>query len=345
MKRFLITFSIFLLSVAAAQAAPVKLLHLCSTPDGATGVSATYLAEVASKYNVATIQTSCGKTLTKTMRQVAEGKADITASPFILNFLMMKGLGPYAGLGKKKGAELADNLRVLYSYDIAMFFLVAFEAKGIDNWEKLRGKTIFNGPPRGGATTTAKGIIFHVTGMKEGKGYNAKHVSWPQANSIFLDGGVDASVRPGNNPPQWIPIYEAAGKIVIVSVPKAKYESKGFQKLINGPGSVPVILPIKDLNWGKTRIISEDGYFRTMSQTAGDVVHKNMSKSLAKKLTAAFIKDLDQLRKKTPWAPGALYGNTDLKRMGYCKVGAKFHPGAVEAWEEAGRKIPDCAKP
>ena len=74
---------------------------------------------------------------------------------------------------------------------------------------------------RGGATTTAKGIIFHVTGMKEGKGYNAKHVSWPQADSIFLDGGVDASVRPGMNPPQWIPIYEAAGKVVIVSVPKA----------------------------------------------------------------------------------------------------------------------------
>ena len=53
MKRFLITFAMFLLSVAAAQAAPVKLLHLCSTPDGATGVSASYMAEVASKYNVA----------------------------------------------------------------------------------------------------------------------------------------------------------------------------------------------------------------------------------------------------------------------------------------------------
>ena len=166
MERFLIIGLMLLFSATATQAAPVKLTHLCATPDGATGVSASYLAEVAAKYNVATIQTSCGKTLTKTMQQVAEGKADITASPFILNFLMMKGLGPYAGLGKKKGAELAGNLRVLYSYDIAMFYLVAFESKGIDNWEKLRGKTIFNGPPRGGATTTAKGIIFHVTGMK-----------------------------------------------------------------------------------------------------------------------------------------------------------------------------------
>ncbi len=61
MKRILITFSMFFLSVAVAQAAPVKLTHLCATPDGATGVSASYLAEVAAKYKIATIQTSCGK--------------------------------------------------------------------------------------------------------------------------------------------------------------------------------------------------------------------------------------------------------------------------------------------
>ena len=101
------------------------------------------------------------------MQQVAEGKADISASPFILNFLMKKGLGPYAGLGKKKGAELADNLRLLYSYDIAMFFLVAFESKGIDSWEKLRGKTIFNADkslplslPSPGKTIFRFGICF-----------------------------------------------------------------------------------------------------------------------------------------------------------------------------------------
>ena len=101
------------LGLGSAGAQGVKLVHLCATPDGATGVSASYLAEVASKYKIATIQTSCGKTLTKTMLQVAEGKADISASPFILNFLMKRGLGPYSGLGKKKGAELAGNLRIL----------------------------------------------------------------------------------------------------------------------------------------------------------------------------------------------------------------------------------------
>ena len=330
----------------AISAHSVTLTHKCASKSGATGLSSSHLAEVAAANKIATIQVSCGKTLTKTMKQLAEGKIDLTASVFILNKLMSKGVGPYSALGKEKGAKLADNIRILYSYHIApMFVLISFQAKGIDSWDKIRGKTIFNGPPRGGALTAARALIRFATGMSEGKGYTGKQVVWGSANALFLDGGVDAAVRPGNNPPTWIPQYIAAGKLNIVSFPKAKFNSKGFQKFVRGPGNVPVVLPISGLKFGGAKVISEDNMFRTLSQTAGDVVNKSMSKTLAKKLTAAFIKNLGELRKKTPWAPGALYGSTDNAEMGYCKVGVKFHPGAVEAWEEAGRKIPDCAKP
>ena len=67
MKKLLLASALGAFTFSSAQAANVKLTHLCATPDGATGVSAKYLAEVAAKYNVATIQTSCGKTLTKTI--------------------------------------------------------------------------------------------------------------------------------------------------------------------------------------------------------------------------------------------------------------------------------------
>ena len=345
MKRRLIAGLAVLFLATTAQAKSVKLIHMCAANEGVTGVVATYLAEVASANNIATIQSSCGKTLTKTMQAVAEGKVDISASPFILNFLMAKGLGPYSGLGKEKGRKYADNLRILYSYNIAMYFLVSFQAKGIDSWDKIRGKTIHNGPPRGGALTTARALVRFATGMSEGKGYTGKQVVWGSANALFLDGGVDASVRTGSNPPPWIYQFLAAGKLNIVSFPKAKFNSKGFQKFAHGPGNVPVVLPISGLKFGGAKVISEDNMFRTITQTAGDAVNKSMSKTLAKKLTAAFIKNLGELQKKTPWAPGALYGSTDNAEMGYCKVGVKFHPGAVEAWEEAGRKIPACAKP
>ena len=34
-----------------------------------------------------------------------------------------------------------------------------------------------------------------------------------------------------------------------------------------------------------------------------------------------------------------MYGQTDDKIMGYCKAGVKFHPGAIEAYKEAGVSI------
>jgi TRAP-type uncharacterized transport system substrate-binding protein len=114
---------------------------------------------------------------------------------------------------------------------------------------------------------------------------------------------------------------------------------------LNGPGNKPKVFPIKSVNWGKANIISEDNMMRTLVNTSGDAVNKNMPKALAKKLTAAFIKSIPDLNRKAPWVSAALYGETDDKKMGFCAVGVKFHPGAIEAFEEAGRKIPACAKP
>ena len=53
--------------------------------------------------------------------------------------------------------------------------------------------------------------------------------------------------------------------------------------------------------------------------------------------------------RKVPFAKGQLYGTIDAKKMGICFKGGKiptikFHPGAVQAWEEAGHKVPACAR-
>ena len=317
-----------------------------SQPGGAADISAKNLAEVAAANNIATIQVQVGQVLTKTVQQVAEGKTDLTAGPFILKFLLGKGLGPYSGLGKEKGAALADNIRILYPYYLATFYLISFQSTGIDSYEKLRGKTVHNGPPRGGALILARQIIQATTGMKDGKDYQGKQIAWGQANSIFLDRSVDATVRPGTNPPSFLPVMMAAGKINVVSVPKSKFEGPGWQKLVKSPGRAPIVFPVKSLgDFGdKANFITEDGIFRTVGDVAGDMVSKNMDKELAKKLTAAYIKGLPNLFKKTPFAKGQRFGEVDDKVFGMCKAGIKFHAGAVEAWEEAGFKIDDCAK-
>ena len=90
-------------------------------------------------------------------------------------------------------------------------------SKGIDSWDKLKGKTIFNGPPRGGATT-AKAII--AGWDEEGDGYTANTFHGPKQIQSSWMGALQKEMT-CNNLPTWIPIYEAAGQINIVSVPKA----------------------------------------------------------------------------------------------------------------------------
>ena len=75
------------------------------------------------------------KTLTNSIQNVAEGKTDIAGTPYILPFLMSRGVGPYGSLGKEKGAELAGNLRAVNPFVLGIFFLFAYDSKGIGGWE------------------------------------------------------------------------------------------------------------------------------------------------------------------------------------------------------------------
>ena len=105
MKRILLATLAASFVAGGAQAQNLKLTMTAGGIGGATDIAARNLAEVASANKIATIQVQVGKTLTKTLRDVAEGKTNITAGANVLPFLMSRGLGPYSGLGKENGKE------------------------------------------------------------------------------------------------------------------------------------------------------------------------------------------------------------------------------------------------
>ena len=77
-------------------------------------LTATSLVEQASQRDIANIQLKEGQTATNYLPLLAEGKIDLAGGPFILPFLMTKGAGPFAKMGKEKGAELGANIQLLY---------------------------------------------------------------------------------------------------------------------------------------------------------------------------------------------------------------------------------------
>jgi len=336
-----------LISVSAS--AEVNLTSQTAGAGTAVALNATALVEYAAERGIANIQLKDGQTGTVYMQAVAEGKVDIVNGPFILPFLMTRGAGPYGKLGKEKGAELGKQIRLLYPYTLSVFYLYAFDAKGIESWDDLKGRKVLNGPPRGAATSNSRALIQLVTGMKADKDYESVTVNWNQIPAAMIDGTADAAVITALFPGPRVTRIGASGAMKAISLPKDKFESEAGQKLLNKPGSIAFTIPVKDaqakLGDGWT-VVSEDDTFRGMAVTGGDMVNASMDEEIAYQLTKAHIENLDKIKALAPFMSSINLGVLDPKVAGLCGPNpVKFHPGAVRAWEEAGHSVPDCAKP
>ena len=335
------------LSFASAAFAQANLTAETANAAGVPGNTVLALGEAASGAGIANIQVATGQTLTNSIQNTAEGKTDITAAPFILPFLLSRGAGPYAKLGKEKGAELAGNLAVLYTYRLGTFTLSAYNSSSVKGWGDLESKTVYNGPPRGGALTNARAVVKLVTGLEDGEGYTGVQVNWDQAVKTMTDGSADAFVLPSSFPDGRHTRAVASGGMTMWSMPKDVFDSEAVQKYMQAPGSGRVEIPLSDAIQAEgVTVVSEDDMFRGVATVGGEVVRKEMDEELAYQLTKAFLDNLDATKAKAPFLPNAALGEIeDLATTGMCgAMPLKYHPGAVRAWEEAGFTVPDCAK-
>ncbi len=329
---------------ATGAMAQTNLTAETASPGGATHLAPSHLVEIAGTSGIANIQLTVGQTLTNSIQNVAEGKTDIASTPHILPFLMSRGVGPYGSLGKEKGAELAGNLRAIYPYTLGIFFLFAYDAKGVSGWDDVEGRKIFNGPPRGGALNNARSMIQIITGLKDGDGYEGMQSNWGQAASVISSGEPDAVVLPELFPGSRLSTVAAAGKMTGWSMPKDAYDSEAMQKYMQAPGSAPVLMNLAELSeimgedW---TFVSEDDTFRAFATIGGDVVHKDMDEELVYTLVSAYVASVEDLKAKAP------YGNTvnfDNPMLGMCGANPiQYHPGAARAWRDAGYTLEDCA--
>lgn len=344
LKNSIISFTIFACVIGTSAQSQVNLTAETTTPGGATYLSPAHLAEIAGTRGIANIQLTDGQTLTNSIQNVAEGKTDIATSPYVLPFLMSRGLGPYGSLGVERGAELAENLRVINPFTLGIYFLTAYDSKNLGGWNDLKDRKIYNGPPRGGALSNARSIIKIVSRLKEGEDYEGIQVNWGQATKLVVSREPDAIVIPlvfrGSN----LSTMVAAGAITSWSIPKAAHEGEAMQKYMATPGSTPFIMPMADLkgimgpDW---RFISEDDMFRGVAMIGGSVVHKNMDDALVYSLVSAYVATLQQLIAKAPYGDTV---NFDVPMQGMCGANpVKYHPAAARAWREAGFDLDDCA--
>ena len=351
MNKILYPVAAFAFTVALAPIATseAQQLNLSAEVPGPTSVPTNvmdHMADVLGEQKIANLQVTKGQTLTNSIRNVAEGKTDISSAPIILPFLLARGVGPYAKVGKERGAELAANLRALYPYHAGGFYAVFYTNKGFRGWDDLKGKTIWNGPPRGAALNNARATMVMAAGLEDGKNYNGVQQNWGQLPTTLVDGSVDAFMIPATFPHPFFTTMSAAGKITVLSVPKAKMEGDLGKRLFSVPGNIPIVIDRKDMGYEDSMtLVSEDGKVRTLGTAFTDVVHKEMPFELVKAIVDAHIATLDKLKKRTAFMSHVGLGEMDPVKSGFCgKSQLKYHPGAAAAWKEAGFELPACAQ-
>jgi len=334
---------------ASTAMAQVNLVSNTAGAGTAVALTATSLVEYAAERGIANIQLKDGQTGTNYVQALGEGKIDIANGPFILPFMLQRGVGPYSNLDKDVAKELGSSIAVLYPYTLSVFIMYAFDSKGIEGWNDVAGLKILNGPPRGAASNNSRALLQLFSGLKAGDDYESVLVNWNQMPAAMIDGSADVAVITTGFPGPRVTQIGAAGAMSAYSLPKDIFESEAGQKLLNKPGSVAFSVPVAELEavmgegW---TINSEDDTFRGMAVTGGDFVNKSMDEEVAYQLTKAHIENLDNIVAKAPFLSTLNFGNLDPKVAGLCGPNpVKFHPGAVRAWEDAGHAIPDCAKP
>ncbi|KNG95115.1 TAXI family TRAP transporter solute-binding subunit [Pseudaestuariivita atlantica] len=333
---------------AGGAAAQANLTAETAAATGVPGNTVLALGEFAAAAGVADIQVATGQTLTNSLQNTAEGKTDVTASPFILPFLLQRGAGPYAKLGPEAGAELADRLAVLYTYRFGVFTLSAYDSSRVKGWDDLAGATVYNGPPRGAALTNARGVAKIATGLDDGDGYSGVQVNWDQGVKTMTDGTADAFILPSSFPDGRHTRAVAAGRMTMWSYPRAIFESEAAQKYMKAPGSGRVEMPLADAVQPEgVTVVSEDDTFRGIATVGGEIVRKDMDEDLAYRLTKAVLDNLEGVRARAPFMRNIGLGEiADTSATGMCgPMPLKYHPGAIRAWEEAGYTVPDCARP
>lgn len=272
------------------------------------------------------IQVNAGQTLTKSMLNGAKGELDFFSSVPSLVPLMAAGERMYEPIAE--APELAQNLRAILGFQAGAYHPITLAGSGIENWEDIKGKSVFTGPPAGAASATSEALIHAITGFEPGD-YTPIRLSWGEGYDALADGKIDMMVRPAEIGSANIEQFGLSGEFRLLSIPDEATESDELERLFGQPGRGMTIfdgsLYQGQLTEGE---ITALGFFQFIGTHAG------MDEDVVYKATKAFWENIEDVQSS------AYFLQKVTPETAFVGVNVPLHPGALRYYEEAGFDIP-----
>lgn len=288
-------------------------------------------ANQAGKADV-TIQVNAGQTLTKSMLKGAKGEVAFFSSvPSLVNLMAGQ-----KRMYKKIDAapELSKNLRAILGFKAGAYHPVTLAGSGIENWQDIKGKTVFTGPPAGSASATSEALIKIITGYEAGSDYKAVRLSWGEGYAALSDGKIDMMVRPAEVGSANIEQFGLSGEFRVLSIPDGARDSEDMKALFGRPGR-----GMASFNGGiyKGQLTSGPitalGFFQFVGTHAG------MDEEVVYRATKAFWDNIGEVQAT------AFFLKDVTKETAFTAINVPLHPGALRYYDEAGFEVPEALRP
>ncbi|MDA0338268.1 MAG: TAXI family TRAP transporter solute-binding subunit [Proteobacteria bacterium] len=268
---------------------------------------------------------------TKHMIDLAKGEIDFGMTAPVLVQLMKGQKAMYQKLDN--AAELAENLRLVYWFPWGPVHYITYAEDGMTSIDDIRGKTVFLGPPGGGAWNSNNEWVVAQTGMVAGEDYVNFNGSWSSAFQAFQDRQVDVYVVGGVPPFPQMEQLIATSDIRLLGPTKAEIDAQSDE--MTAPSRAPgrQLTAIDPASYGGRLANTEPVY--TYSVVVGLATRADLDEETVYNVTKTFWEAAEAQREATPW----------LKHItvetGIQNGGLPLHPGAQRYYKEAGFTIPE----
>ena len=323
-------------ALAVAPFSPAAAITVkAETASGGCAYNAMVLtAKYAPKEGVE-IQVNDGKTLTKSMLLVGQGKLDIASAVPAPYEFMKEGAAMYKSIGKEKSAALAKKLRGMYGFFCGAFLPMVWNESPIKTWEDMKGKKVFTGPPSGAAALDMEQFIEGMTGFKPNVDYTAVRLNWGAAQPAMRDGQLDVYMRPMQVPSALVEELQAIRPLRILPVTQDDLKKPGMVKLINKAGNLLVTLK----SGSYPGVVNNDRDMPMPGLGLMQVAGAHVPDDVIYKITKSFFSHIDEIHKNNPQFKDLTLQNP------FAVLNVPLHPGAYKYFKEMGVKIPEKLMP
>lgn len=323
------------LAVLAVPASAQETLRMATIAPGSSAylvmtTMATLVNQAQSDYRITVDATGAA---TRHQVEVAMGELDFSMTSPQIYFLMREGRAMYQEM--PEAPELAENLRLVLWFPYGQYHYITRADSGIETLEDIRGRSVFLGPPGGGAWNSAHAWIEGLTGMRAGEDYENVRGSWSSALQGFQDRQFDVFVNGGIAPfPQVEQLVQTSGLRLLGLTEEEFNASEPAQAMTSRIGAELGIIPADIYDDGVVN--TEDVY--THGAAVGVTVRADLDEETVYRVTRTFWERAQAEAENQPWLR-----NMTLDYAVH-DGGMRLHPGALRFYEEIGLTIPDGSR-